>query len=128
MAGFPCRYRYNISPWVVTILLWQSPPGQASLRLEDVDGNIYFQDMTTVCPDEGYVWTNDIVACLGLDCANGGIGVITWNPQATQLLSDLNITKGDDLFMELRPKSDGDLVYKFCRIAESTNIKILFEP
>ncbi|GAH76571.1 unnamed protein product, partial [marine sediment metagenome] len=33
-----------------------------------------------------------------------------------------------DLFMELRPLPDGKLVYKFCRLRDATNIKILFEP
>lgn len=125
---YPCGYLYDGTEWRVHITLWRSPPAQGSFRLEDVDGNIYFDVMFDVCPDEGIVYHSDMVDCLGQDCAVGGIGVFTWTPQATEILEAINLAKGEDLFMELRPLPDGKLVYKFCRLKDATNIKILFEP
>ena len=128
LNGYPCRYLYQQSGWVVSCGLWQSPPGQGWLNLQDNDWNYYFQAMFTVCPDEGIVLANDMVGCVPHDCVRGGIGVITWTPQATALLAAINLAKDKDLFMELFPREDGKLVYKFCRLKDATNIKILFEP
>ncbi len=126
--GLPCRYLYDGTDWKVWVNLWVAAPGQGSLVLQDSVPWTYFEGYFDTCPGEGIVVANDIVGCAPHDCISGGIGVITWTPQATELLEAINLAKGADLFMELFPLADGKLVYKFCRLQDATNIKILFEP
>ena len=61
-------------------------------------------------------------------CAHGGFACVRWGPEAETILSGLNMTYESDLFMELWPLVDGKIVYKFCRLEDATNIKILFDP
>lgn len=127
-AGFPCSWSYLGSTWEVWYLAWRAPDNIASLQLIDFNHQVYFERTLNQCQPEGTVWHNSIDCAPGLPCGENGIAVVTWTPQATQLLKDIVIEKGKDLFMELFPLDDGNLVYKFCRIAESTNVKILFSP
>lgn len=124
----PCEWYYNQSGWEVEYRAFFPATGGSYLDLYDENGMLYFRDHRDACEPEGTVFHNEILDCLGADYGSGGIAVVTWSPQATQLLEDLNIVKSADLFMELFPRPDGKLVYKFCRIAESSNIKILLEP
>lgn len=128
VPGFPCQYKYDTDPWHV---FWNFKVGGqplSAIQLRDWSDAIYFAATPASCLAEGTVIHNDVAGCILHDCVYGGIAVVTWTPQATDILTAINITKGDDLFMELFPLADGKLVYKFCRIAESTNIKILYEP
>ncbi len=126
--GFPCSWRYIGDTWECWYQPWVVADGKAHLFLNDLNLKVYFDETKDACPAEGTVWHNTADCEGDLICAAGGIGVVTWTPQATQLLEDLNIEKSADLFMELFPLPDGKLIYKFCRIAESSNIKILLEP
>ncbi len=126
--GVPCRWFIASDPWDVTF--WMTPaPLRTSLFIQNnVDLGLYFSAQPLGIKAEGFVITNEILVCQPFFGAHLGIGVVTWTPQATALLEALNLKKGRDLFMELFPRDDGKLVYKFCRLRDSTNIKILFEP
>lgn len=123
----PCYYRFDDATWGIGVDLNAAPDPTDILLMDKAGPEAYFSEDHPQVIVEGRVYHNDYAACpLGRGGKNG-ICVITWSPQATKLLEDIVIGKGDDLFMELRPLANGNLVYKFCRIAESTNIKILFE-
>lgn len=126
--GVPCMWRYVTAPWTITFEFLTFPVATRLFILHPATGDMYFNDTTNMYEDEGFVFTNEYAAC-GLQVgAIGGIAVITWSPQATELLEAINMRKANDLFMELFPLADGKLVYKFCRLQDATNVKILFEP
>ncbi len=127
-VGFPCSWRYLGDIWECWYQPWRVADGKAGLFLNDHNLKVYFDETKDACPPEGTVWHNAVDCTPALTCAIEGLGVVTWTPQATELLESINMEKAADLFMELRPLEDGKLVYKFCRIADTTNIKILFEP
>lgn len=122
-----CNYAYIGSTWEVFYIASHDWPTKHRLNLGDKGGFTYFWNSGDACPDEGTVFANQLLICGAFQCGKNGIGIVTWHPQATKLLSDINMQKANDLFMELRPKADGNLVYKFCRLQDATNIKILFE-
>lgn len=124
----PCSWRYHIAPWDIYFIIL-SAPTRMFLRIEDDPDYLnYFISTFTGDVEEGHVFDNENLECVGAIGSTGGIGVVTWTPQATDLLAAINLLKGYDLFMELRPLINGRLVYKFCRLEDATNIKILFEP
>lgn len=124
----PCEWFYDDTVWRVEFQV-AAAPNFVHLILTDVDAGVtHFEASVAMVPDEGHVYVNENVACDLAHEGKNGIAVVTWTPQATALLESINMTKGADLFMELFPLANGKLVYKFCRIAESTNIKILYEP
>ncbi|MBA7674907.1 hypothetical protein ES703_83132 [subsurface metagenome] len=124
----PCAWFYDQAGWTVRFDLILMGPGNTWLYLDDDPGNHYYSSVTPSCYQEGTVLHNDFDGTEPIRCGYNGLGIVTWNPQATKLLSDINMSKASDLFMELRPLEDGKLVYKFCRLQDATNIKILFEP
>lgn len=126
--GAPCAWFYDQGNWTVRFDLVLQGVGNTWLYLDDTIGNHYFSSITASCYGEGTVLHNDFPPDEPNACGFNGIGVITWTPQATDLLAAMNLTKGYDLFMELRPLEDGKLVYKFCRLQDATNVKILFQP
>lgn len=127
-VGIPCRWAVSSGPWDVT--LWLTPlPLRTTLVIQNnVDLGLYFSAQPLGIKGEGFVITNEILACQPWHGAHLGVGVVTWTPQATEILEAVNIGKAYDLFMELFPLEDGKLVYKFCQRKYSTNVKILFEP
>ena len=126
--GYPCQFRYDTDPWHIFWTFSAGSPAKSSIHLRDWSDAVYFAALPDACLPEGTVIHNDLVGCVLHDCARAGIAVVTWTPQATALLEAINMAKGERLFMELFPLDNGKLVYKFCRLKESTNIKILFEP
>ncbi len=126
--GAPCLWAYDTATWYIWMEFIAFPVSTRLHILHRPSGDNYFTNQVMAYIDEGHVFTNEYNAC-GLQVgAIGGIGVVTWNPQATKLLKDINMKKAADLFMELRPLVNGKLVYKFCRLQDATNISILFEP
>jgi len=123
-----CSYEFSDSVYTCLYSMRTLVTIKSRLFLYDSISRGIFRHDTDPCKPEGFVFTNQLSCTPGLTCGTGGIGVVTWSPQATDLLSSLNISKTNDLFMELFPRDDGDLVYKFCRLRDSMNIKILFEP
>jgi len=124
----PCRWSISTGPW--DVVFWMTPaPLRTTLTIQNNDdmGN-YFTGQPLGIKGEGFVIANEILACQPWTGSHLGIGVITWTPQATEILEAINMEKGEDLFMELFPLEDGKLVYKFCRLKDATNIKILFQP
>jgi len=128
LEGQPCKWRYTSSTWVVDYQLTAGPLTTHLFLTNADDLSAYFLDQPTPIQKEGYVFHNQYVACPGFLGAHLGIAVVTWSPQATDILKAINIAKSESLFMELFPRDDGKLVYKFCRLQDSINIKILFEP
>lgn len=61
-------------------------------------------------------------------CGYGGIVAVEWLIEPMNLLKSLNMKGMSDIFMEMHPLVDGNRIYKFCRLQDATNIKILFEP
>lgn len=125
--GQVCAWFYDQGNWTVRFDLDNLGPGNTEFTLDDTAGNHYFHNRSDTCYPEGTVLHNDIPEDDPTGCGFEGIGVVTWTPQATDILSAINLSKGYDLFMELRPRADGKLVYKFCRLKDATNIAILFE-
>lgn len=124
----PCDWFYDDTVWRVEFMV-TAAPDFLWITLTDADaGDTHFEAVVAGSPVEGQVFANENLACGGAHAGINGIAVVTWTPQATAILEAMNITKGDDLFMELFPLEDGNLVYKFCRIRESTNIRFLFDP
>ncbi len=124
----PCDWFYQGSVWRVEFQV-AADPDFVWLWLMDPETNIpYFEETPAGPPIEGHVFHNEIIACDAFHGGKNGIAVVTWTPQATDILKLINMEKAADLFMELRPREDGKLVYKFCRLQDATNIKILFEP
>jgi len=124
----PCAWFYDQSGWTVRFDLVMQGIGNTWLYLDDAVGNHYYSSTSASCYAEGTVLHNEFGPAEPFACGYNGIAVVTWTPQATKLLEDINLAKAHDLFMELFPLIDGKLVYKFCRVKDSTNIKILFEP
>lgn len=125
---FPCAWRYDQSGWTVRFDLTMMGPDSTWLSLDDDPGNHYFSSVTPSPYQEGTVLHNDYGPDEQDACGYNGLGIVTWTPQATEILAAINLAKANDLFMELRPTDDDKLVYKFCRLQDATNIKILFEP
>lgn len=126
--GVPCRWAYESSPWYVEFDVYSGPVRTVLYIRNMLSGTWYFSANETGPPDEGIVYNNTYFTCTTLVWGTGGIATVTWTPQATDLLASLNMAKANDLFMELFPRDDGKLVYKFCRLQDATNVKILFEP
>lgn len=127
-AAIACRWAVSSGPWDVTFWMTPAPLRTALTIVNSVDLGDYFAAQPLGIKAEGFVITNEILVCQPWHGAHLGIGVVTWTPQATDLLAAINISKAYDLFMELFPIADGKLVYKFCKIKDAINIKILFEP
>ncbi len=128
LVGHPCNWKYTGTNWQV-IFAVTAPGPRMGIRLEHFpDGIVYFENSPVIGVDEGTVYNNRLIICGPIQGGFSGIAVVTWTPQATALLEAINLSKAQDLFMELRPLEDGKLVYKFCRLQDATNIKILFEP
>ncbi|GAI01352.1 unnamed protein product [marine sediment metagenome] len=124
----PCVWEYESADWYLQFIVW-GPEVYTEIILWTADRKyVVFYNDNWGPPDEGFVYHHDRPECLPGIPAAGGFAVVTWNPQATKLLEDINMEKARDLFMELRPLDDGKLVYKFCRLQDATNIAILFEP
>ncbi len=123
-----CSWRYSSPTWCVDYALTAGPLRTHLFLTNADDVSAYFLDQPTPIKIEGYVFHNQYTTCPGFLGAHDGIAVVTWTPQATDILEAINLAKARDLFMELFPRDDGKLVYKFCRLEDATNIKILFEP
>lgn len=125
---FPCYFRYDSAEWGIGVDVNAGPNPTDILLMSKGPIEAYFSEQHPQKIVEGRVYHNDYGACPLGRGGKDGICVITWTPQATILLEAINLYKGPDLFMELWPLEDGKLVYKFCRLKDATNIKILYEP
>lgn len=127
-ASIPCLWEHNGPIWLVSFeFILVSVLSRLWLK-HIATGSEYFLQDEPGYIDEGFVFHNGYVACAGVRQGIKGLGVVTWTQQATELLEKINMQRAADLFMELRPRADGKLVYKFCRLQDATNISILFEP
>ncbi len=124
----PCGFFYLEPPWEIEFVVLEDPLQIWFVLYETTSGDIYFIDTPLGAPDEKHTYENLNAACTPDIGGAGGIAAVTWIPQVTTLLEAINLVKSDDLFMELFPLENNQFVYKFCRIRESTNIKILYEP
>jgi len=128
VSGIPCRWEFLDVDWFIQFTFAIGPQNTLVFLINNNDGATYFGDNPSEWTEEGYVFHNDITVCNQIYGSRDGIAVVTWTPQATKLLESINLSKAYDLFMELRPLDNGKLVYKFCKLQDSTNIAILFEP
>lgn len=126
--GDPCWWAYH-GDWDVAWLLRFAPPTFAQFVLHHpASDRTYFYDDFNANDRDPRFTHNTLTCTPWFDCGFNGVCCIRWGPEAKKILEDLNITYEYDRFMELWPRDDGKMVYKFCRIKESTNIKILFDP
>lgn len=123
-----CVFSYDSADWDVSADLNAIPDKTSILINSKAPVETYFGEQHPETIEEGKVYHNNYVGCPVGRGGFNGIIAITWTPQATELLENIVIEKGTDLFMELFPLPDGKLVYKFCRLQDATNVKILFEP
>lgn len=126
--GEPCAWFYDQGNWTVRFDLVNLGIGNTEFTLDDTIGNHYFHNRSDTCYSEGTVLHNDIPPDEPGACGYDGFGIVTWTPQATDLLAAINMSKAYDLFMEIHPRDDGKIVYKFCKLQDATNVKILFDP
>lgn len=126
--GFPCTWRVNAQAWEVTFNIIGGPTRTTLILANTADFSTYFYEQVVAFQHEGIVFHNTIDICQAWYGAKNGLGVVTWSPQATEILEGINLEKSRHLFMELRPLANNNLVYKFCRLQDGTNIKILFDP
>lgn len=127
-AEAACYYRYDSADWGIGVDLNAAPNPTDILLMSGDELWSYFSRQDPDKIEEGKVYSNDYVGCPAWRGGKDGICVITWSPQATEVLASINMAKGNNLFMELFPKADGKLVYKFCRLQDATNVAILYEP
>lgn len=126
--GFPCWWTYH-GDWDVYWQFRSVPPTWIQFGLTHTGENLwyFYDDFNANNRDPRF--THNILACTPFfDCGFDGVACIRWGPEAKHILNAINMTYEYDRFMELRPLDNGNMVYKFCRIKESTNIKILFDP
>lgn len=128
VEGTPCRWTYDEEDWFITYWKGGGIGGEDELHLLSGGGLGYFRGVDAQCSPEGTVFHNTWPPCNGMFCGHGGMGVVTWTQQATELLAAINMERSDNLFLELFPLIDGNLIYKFCRLQDATNIAIEFEP
>lgn len=125
---YACVWQVTTTDWNVVVDL-QFNPTKIIFWLEHMpDGRVYFYSLTDTPLVEGKAYHNENLDC-GIGYASvGGFATVTWRLQTLKVMGLLNIKTAKDLFMELRPRKDGKLVYKFCRLQDATNIAIEFEP
>lgn len=123
-----CAYSWEDSNWVCSCDLNAVGFTTQILLFNKPDTFLYFTARVAAPITEGQVFANESLGCPAGRGGKDGICVVTWSPQATALLAGVVIEKSADLFMEIFPKPNGDLVYKFCRTRDSTNIKFLYKP
>jgi len=128
LDGVPCRWEYFGAEWFIQLTIALDPLRVEFFLVNNDDGATYFGDLPEGHIEEGYVYHNDITFCEPWYGGAEGMAVVTWTQQATDLLKSINMERAANLFMELWPLPDGNLVYKFCRLKDATNIAIEFEP
>jgi len=127
-AVLPCWYQLVTGGWILDYTHRSPVTHLAELSVIDPNGRDIFYKNMPACQSEGTLFHNAWIDCIGWNCGHLGFGIVTWTEHATAILELINMEKAQDLFMELHPRADGKLVYKFCRLEDATNIKILFEP
>ncbi len=123
-----CGWKYDIGDWEVLFVVTGGPLKTTLTLNNTADASGYFYEQFVGFKDEGIIFHNTINICQPWYGAKDGIAIVTWTPQATEILEGINLEKGEDVFMELRPLVNNNLVYKFCRLQDATNIKILYDP
>lgn len=124
----PCAWIYDSADWYIEWYVLDAPLRVwISLRQYDPFA-LHFIKWIGSPPEEGTVEHNDNQVCVPNIGGAGGICVATWRLQSIGILNSLNIKSMSDIFMEMRPLVDGNLVYKYCRLHDATNIVIEFEP
>jgi len=124
----PCTWVFQDGFWdVVYHAYWPGIAGCALLINYMGDWSSYFRSVFPFGVSCKTFFTNE-EECADGTCGVGGYGIVTSKLEALEVMASLNIKPAYDLFMEMRPLSDGKRVYKFCKLKDAMNIAILFEP
>lgn len=124
----PCAYLYQSADWYIE-WYFDLPNQWTWLTLRQFNPSAqHFLDHPVILPTEGHVYHNVNPECVPGIAAAGGIATVTWRLETLALLKALNIVTAYDLFMEMRPLADDKKVYKYCKLKDGTNVKILLEP
>ncbi len=124
----PCQWTYT-NEWMVDWWLHSVPPTYAYFELYHYPSAArYFYDFYNA-NDRDPRFTHNISSCEEIyTCGYGGIAAVTWKLESLKVMELLNIKTQNDLFMEMRPLDDGSKVYKYCKLSQATNIKVLYAP
>lgn len=124
----PCIWEYDIDFYVFW-RLYNAPPPHCEFEIfHRPSFKLYFGDVFNANDRDPRFGTN-VRNCGELNtCGFNGIACVRWGPEAETILNGLNMEYEYSLFMELWPIPDGKIVYKFCRLQDATNVKILFDP
>lgn len=125
---FPCEWAYKSTSWEVWFQVALAPNFVFFWLIDPETNVVYFEETPPGLPDEGHTYLNDIDTCDAFHGATGGIATVTWRIETISLMDLINMKIADDVFMEMRPLVDGNRVYKYCRLKDGTNVKILYEP
>ncbi len=125
--GFPCNYDYVDANWHVQFTFNLPGPHRSWLLLTDQPGFLYFSDTIPGCMPDGHVFHNSYVACGALECASGGIGIVSWTHEALDLMAKLVIPTGDTTFMEFFADAANNNVYRFASHYFRMNLKVKAE-
>jgi hypothetical protein len=102
--------------------------GDVTVGLFIPAGDSFFFDLRNTPISEYELFTNDQVACGGINAAFGGTAVIWWLSLVSEQVSDLNMpTDGDGLFLETFFVSNTQLVNRYANKTYSLNKKLLFD-
>ena len=126
--GTPCLWTYPGSDWQIQYYAKIVPPTNSRLTVDSLPiQRNYFRGWTpafVICQQ----FFQNQNTCVLNTCGVGGQAIITSSKEASDILESINLSKSSDLFLELFPLSGAKLVFKFCKLQDSTNIAILFEP
>ncbi len=125
--GNACLWTYFSDVWNIWFEVLADPL-RTTLALYFSDYiYFYFGDLADVPPEEGFIYANDIDTCDTGAGAKDGIAVVTWRLLSLTVLGLINIETANDLFLELFPVVGDHLIFKYCKLQDGTNVKILYE-
>ncbi len=124
----PCKWSYT-NDWMVHWLLHQVPPTWVEFEAYHYPSSrYYFYAFYNANERDPRFTANEWDCGVYRMCGYEGIARVSWKLESLKVMDLLNIKPQKDLFMEMRPKEDGSRVYKYCKLSQSTNIKILYAP
>lgn len=131
MSIDPCFWQYESSKWFIEYNCDELPQHRTHLYLDGFNGNDWdgiFRSTTEYGVKCVTFFNNQLNCGAPHICGTGGYAIVTWREESITLMSALNMEKSNKVLMEMRPLADGKKVYKYCRLKDGTNVKILLEP
>lgn len=127
----PCFWQYQSENFWIEYNCDELPEHKSHLYLDGFDGEDWdglFRSTTESGEDCVTFFNNQLNCGAPHICGTGGYAIVTWRQESIDLIKSLNLEISNRLFMEMRPLADGKKVYKYCKLEDGTNVKILLEP